>query len=60
MLIALFAILFLGGSETGMLNYIADSQDAVKAVMNKDDRRREKCRRSILKRCSQHFRSPLG
>jgi hypothetical protein len=41
MLIALFAILFLGGSETGMLNYIADSQDAVKAVMNKDDRRKD-------------------
>ena len=24
-----------------MLNYIVDSQDAVKAVMNKDDRRKD-------------------
>jgi len=41
MLIALFMILFLGGSATGMLNYIADTQDAVKVVMEKDDRRKE-------------------
>ncbi len=41
MLVALFMILFLGGSATGMLNYIADTQDAVKVVMEKDDRRKE-------------------
>ena len=41
MLIALFVILFLGGSATGMLNYSADTQDAVKVVMEKDDRRKE-------------------
>jgi uncharacterized protein YccT (UPF0319 family) len=41
MLIALFTILFLGGSDTGMLDFIADSQDAVKVVMEKDDRRKE-------------------
>jgi len=41
MLIALFAILFLGGSATGMLDFIADTQDTVKAVMESDDRRKE-------------------
>ena len=41
MLIALFTILFLGGSTTGMLDYIADTQDTVKVVMEKDDRRKE-------------------
>lgn len=41
MLIALFTILFLGGSATGTLDFIADSQDAVKVVMEKDDRRKE-------------------
>jgi hypothetical protein len=41
MLIALFTILFLGGSSTGMLDYIADSQDTVKVVMEKDDRRKD-------------------
>ncbi len=41
MLIALFTILFLGGSTTGMLNYIGDTQDNVKVVMEKDDRRKE-------------------
>ena len=41
MLIALFTILLLGGSATGMLDYIADTQDTVKAVMEKDDRRKE-------------------
>ena len=40
MLIALFTILFLGGSPTGMLNFIADSQDTVKVIMEKDDRRK--------------------
>ena len=41
MLIALFTILFLGGSDTGMLDFIADTQDIVKVVMEKDDRRKE-------------------
>ena len=41
MLIALFTILILGGSATGMLDFIADSQDTVKIVMEKDDRRKE-------------------
>ena len=40
MLIALFTILFLGGSATGMLDFIADTQDTVKVVMEKDDRRK--------------------
>ena len=41
MLIALFTILLLGGSSTGILDFIADSQDTVKVVMEKDDRRKE-------------------
>lgn len=41
MLIALIAILFLGGSSTGMLNYIADTQDTVKVVMEKDNLRKQ-------------------
>ena len=41
MLIALFTILILGGSNTGTLDFIADSQDEVKVVMEKDDRRKE-------------------
>ncbi len=41
MLIVLFTILFLGGSSTGMLDFIADSQDTVKVVMESDDRRKE-------------------
>jgi esterase/lipase superfamily enzyme len=41
MLIALFTILILGGSSTGILDFIADTQDTVKVVMEKDDRRKE-------------------
>ncbi len=41
MLIALITILLLGGSNTGMLDFIADTQDTVKVVMEKDDRRKE-------------------
>jgi sugar-specific transcriptional regulator TrmB len=41
MLIALFTILILGGSDTGMLDFIAETQDTVKVVMEKDDRRKE-------------------
>ncbi len=40
MLIALLTILILGGSSTGMLDYIADTQDNVKIVMQKDDGRK--------------------
>ena len=39
MLIALLTILFLGASSSGLLDYIAESRDNVKAVMVKDDRR---------------------
>ena len=41
MLIALFTLLILGGSSTAMLAYIADTQDAVKTVMAKDERQKE-------------------
>lgn len=41
MLAALLAILFLSGGTSAFLDYIADSQDAVKTVMVKDDRRKE-------------------
>ena len=41
MLIALLTILFLSGSSTGMLDYIAETRDNVKEVMVKDDRRKE-------------------
>jgi len=41
MLIALLTILFLGASSSGLLDYIAESRDNVKAVMVKDDRRKE-------------------
>ena len=39
MLIALFTILLLGGSNTGMLDYIADTRDDVKSVMERGERR---------------------
>jgi len=39
MLIALFTILLLGGSSTGMLDFIADSRDEVKVVMERGERR---------------------
>jgi hypothetical protein len=41
MLIAIITILFLGGSSTGLLDYIAETRDNVKAVMAKDERRTE-------------------
>ena len=37
MLIALFTIFFLGGGSSGVLQYIGDTQDAVKSVMPKGD-----------------------
>jgi hypothetical protein len=39
MLIALFTMLFLGGSTTGMLDFIADTQSEVGSVMERGDRR---------------------
>ena len=41
MLIALITILILGGSSSGLLDYIADTQDEVKVVMEKDNQRKE-------------------
>jgi len=67
MLIALFTVLLLGGSATGMLDYIADTQDTVKVVMEKDDRRKEtldtlkamkkrtKAHNKMVKRASKEF-----
>lgn len=40
MLIALFTILFLGSSTTGFLDYLATTEDNIKVVMEKDDRRK--------------------
>jgi len=37
MLIALITIMFLGGASTGILDYIADTRDAVKQVMPKGE-----------------------
>ena len=56
MLIALFTILLLGGSSTGMLDYIADTQDTVKVVMEKDDRRKEALSivKAMVKRTNAH------
>ncbi len=41
MLIALFTILILGSINTAMLDFISDTSDGVKVVMEKDDRRKE-------------------
>ena len=41
MLIALFTMLLLGGGSTATLAYIADTQDNVKIVMVKDERRKD-------------------
>lgn len=40
MLIALFTILFLGDSTTGFLDYLANTEENIKVVMEKDDRRK--------------------
>jgi hypothetical protein len=67
MLIVLLTILFLGGSSTGMLDYIDDTRDNVKEVMVKDERRKEalgtlkaikkitKARNKQVKRASKEF-----
>ncbi len=41
MLIALITILLLGDSNTGILDFIADTQDEVEVVMEKGDQRKE-------------------
>jgi hypothetical protein len=40
MLIALFTILLLGGTPSGLLVEISDTQDSVKLVMQKNDERK--------------------
>jgi len=62
MLIALFTILILGGSSTGMLDFIADTQDTVKVVMEKDDRRKEALStlKAIKKRTEAHNKMVKG
>ncbi len=40
MLIILYTMLFLGGSSTAMLGFIADAEDSVKTVKVKDDRQK--------------------
>lgn len=56
MLIALFTIMFLGGSNSATLDFIADTQDNVKVVMEKDDRRKEALAtlKAIEKRTEAH------
>ncbi len=39
MLIALFTILFFGGGSTGLLDYIAETKDNIKVVVENDHRR---------------------
>ena len=62
MLIALITILILGGSSTGMLDYIADTQDNVKVVMQKDDRRKEAVGtlKAMKKRANAHNKMVKG
>jgi hypothetical protein len=62
MLIALLTILILGGSTTGMLDFIADTQDTVKVVMEKDDRRKEALStlKAIEKRTEAHNKMVKG
>ena len=57
MLIALFTILILGSSNTGTLDFIADTQDEVKVAMGKDDRRKEvlSTLKGIKKRAETHI-----
>ncbi len=62
MLIALFTILILGGSNTGTLDFIAAAQDQVKIVMEKDDRRKEALGtlKAIKKRTEAHNKVVKG
>ncbi len=56
MLIALITILLLGGSSTGMLDFIADTQDTVKVVVENDDRRKDALAtlKAMKKRANAH------
>ena len=56
MLIALFTMLILGGGDSGILNFIADTQDTVKVVMEKDDRQKGALStlKAMKKRVSAH------
>ena len=56
MLIALFTMLILGGGDSGILNFIADTQDTVKVVMEKGDRQKEALStlKAMKKRVSAH------
>lgn len=47
MLIALMTIYILGGGSSAFLDFVADSRDAVKTVMVKDERQKEAL--SVLK-----------
>ena len=62
MLIALFTILILGGGATGMLDFIADTQDEVKVVMEKDDRQKEALStlKAMKKRTNAHNKMVKG
>ena len=62
MLIALITILILGGSNTAMLDFIAETQDEVKVVMEKDDRRKEALStlKAIEKRTKAHNKMVKG
>ena len=40
MLIALITILFLGSGSTGLLDFIGETDDNIKVVMEKDERRK--------------------
>ena len=56
MLVALLTILLLGGSSTGVLEYIGDTRDAVKNVMPKGDARKAALStlKAMKKRTSAH------
>ena len=41
MLIALITFLLLGGGSTGLLDYISETDDNIKVVMEKDERQKE-------------------
>lgn len=40
MLVALLAVLLMGGGNTGMLDFIANSETTIKEVLDKGDRKR--------------------
>ena len=62
MLIALFTILILGGGDTGMLDFIALTQDEVNVVMEQSDRRKEALGtlKTIKKRTDAHNKMVQG